>query len=208
MVIENIRPEDLSKRRLQIVDRELEKRGITLDEQWAYIIKECIDATGDFDFAENLYFSKSAVEEITRGLASGCHIITDSKMSQTGIIKELADAHGNRVMCFVNAEDVIEEGRRRGCTPGYISMEKALLLERPILFLVGEDPEAIRSILRLKEEEGLNPVAVIGTPAGFLNVEESKKMLMASPIPCIVTRGSKGGSHVAAAIVNAIQGKM
>ena len=50
----------------------------------------------------------------------------------------------------------------------------------------------------------LHPALVIGVPVGFVNVVESKELIMKADTPFIVARGRKGGSNVAAAICNAM----
>ena len=205
MKIENILPSDIEKRSFEIITEELAAKGIGIDERYAHIIKRCIHTSADFDYAETLYFSEGVEERILDALKTGCVIITDTKMAQSGINKKRLDEWGTEVLCFILDPDVAAAAKERGVTRSYVSMEKALEFDKPVIFAVGNAPTALMSIVRMKEEEGFCPAAVIGVPVGFVNVEASKELLIASGIPCIVNRGRKGGSNIAACIINAIQ---
>ena len=82
-------------------------------------------------------------------------------------------------------------------------MEKAARLERPLILAIGNAPTALQAICALTRAGSMRPEAVIGVPVGFVNVVEAKEELMRLPVEYIVSRGRKGGSNVAAAIVNA-----
>lgn len=205
MVIDNIRPADIENRSFEIISSELDERGIELDPSYAHIIKRCIHTSADFDYAESLYFSDGVVDRIASALAAGSSIITDTKMAQAGINKNKLAQFGGTTLCFISADDVAEEAKRREVTRSYVAMEKAMLLDKPVIFAIGNAPTALFSIISMFEQKKIEPVAVIGVPVGFVNVVESKELLIKSGIPCIVNRGRKGGSNIAACIVNAIQ---
>ena len=97
-----------------------------------------------------------------------------------------------------------QEAARRGVTRATVSMERAAALDKPCLFAIGNAPTALLHLLQLAQEGKVQPALVIGVPVGFVNVVESKELLLASPLPHIVARGRKGGSNVAAAICNAL----
>ena len=205
MLIENIKPKDIEKRSFEIIEGELRENGISLEPEYAHIIKRCIHTSADFDYAESLYFTDGVVDIIGNAIKSGCNILTDTKMAQAGINKTKLDEFGTATMCFIGAEDVAVQAKERGLTRSYVAMERALLLEKPVVFVIGNAPTALFSILKMAEEKKIKPVAVVGVPVGFVNVIESKELLMSSGIPCIVNKGRKGGSNIAASIVNAIQ---
>ena len=83
-------------------------------------------------------------------------------------------------------------------------MEKAAALERPLIFAIGNAPTALIRIYEMIAEGRLRPEVVIGVPVGFVNVVQSKELIMEAGVPYIVARGRKGGSNVAAAICNAL----
>jgi len=101
-------------------------------------------------------------------------------------------------------EDVAQKAKEDGTTRATASIDKAATLEKPIIFAIGNAPTALVRIRELYEEGKLKPEAVIGVPVGFVNVCESKELIMETDIPYIVAKGRKGGSNVAAAICNAI----
>ena len=108
-------------------------------------------------------------------------------------------------MCFIGDEDVAKEAKDRGVTRSLVSMERAAKLDKPVIFAIGNAPTALLSIESLVKSGRLDPVAVIAVPVGFVNVVESKERIIDLNIPAIVARGRKGGSNIAAAIVNALQ---
>lgn len=203
MKIENIRPGDIEAESFRIIGELLGDRK--LDPRYEHIIKRCIHTSADFDYADSLYFSEDAEERIARGIREGALIVTDTKMAQAGINKAGIGKYGGQVLCYIGDSDVAEEAKSRGLTRSYVSMEKASRLGRPVIFAIGNAPTALMAICDLAEAGQLDPVAVIGVPVGFVNVEASKERLIRSGIPCIVARGRKGGSNIAACIVNAIQ---
>ena len=203
MKIENIRPGDIEAESFRIIGELLGDRK--LDPRYEHIIKRCIHTSADFDYVDSLYFSEGAEERIARGIREGAVIVTDTKMAQAGINKTRIRKYGGQVLCYIGDSDVAEEAKSRGLTRSYVSMEKASRLGRPVIFAIGNAPTALMAICDLAEVGQLDPVAVIGVPVGFVNVEASKERLIRSGIPCIVARGRKGGSNIAACIVNAIQ---
>jgi precorrin-8X/cobalt-precorrin-8 methylmutase len=129
-------------------------------------------------------------------------------MAMSGINKRTLAQFGGQARCFVADEDVAREAKERGVTRSLVSMEKAARLGKPLIFAVGNAPTALFSICEMIREGKLAPEMVIGVPVGFVNVVEAKEMLMDTDIPCIVSRGRKGGSNIAACIINAIQYKI
>ena len=54
-MIEKVKPEDIEKRSFEIIESELD---VELDPKLAPVIKRVIHTTADFDYVNNLYFSK------------------------------------------------------------------------------------------------------------------------------------------------------
>ncbi len=202
MKIENIKPGDIEKKSFEIITEILGDR--ILDEENADIIKRAIHTSADFDYADNLYFSENITNKLVEAIKNGAHIITDTQMAKSGINKKLLAKYGGEVHCFISDEDVASEAKKRGVTRAIVSMEKACTLDKPLIFAIGNAPTALIKIYDLVKEGKLNPIGVIGVPVGFVNVIESKEGIINSDIPCIVARGRKGGSNIAAAIVNAL----
>lgn len=206
MKIENVKPTEIEARSFEIIGEILGDKEI--DPRYEHIVKRCIHTSADFEYADSMWFSDGVVDAISEAIKNGATIVTDTRMAQSGINKKRIESYGGKVLCFIGDDDVAKEAKERGLTRSYISMEKASKLDGPVIFAVGNAPTALLSIVSLVEEGKLNPVGVIGVPVGFVNVVESKERLIESGIPSIVARGRKGGSNIAACIVNAIQYKL
>lgn len=201
-MIENIKPMDIEKRSFEIITELLGDRK--LDPRNELVIKRAIHTTADFDYADNLVFSENAVAKAVEALKNGCDIVTDTQMAKSGINKTILGKLGGTVHCFMSDEDVAEEAKKRGITRAIVSMERAAKLSKPCIFAIGNAPTALITLSEMIKEGKISPALVIGVPVGFVNVVESKEMIIDSGVPHIVAKGRKGGSNVAAAICNAI----
>ncbi|WP_419026041.1 precorrin-8X methylmutase [Emergencia sp.] len=206
MKIENIKPDQIEARSFEIIGEILGDKE--LDPRYEAVIKRCIHTSADFEYADSMYFTDGVIDKIQEAIKKGAYIVTDTTMARAGINKKRIEKYGGDVLCFIGDEDVAAEAKERGVTRSLVSMEKASRLNRPVIFAIGNAPTALISIYDLVKAGKLSPVAVIGVPVGFVNVVESKELLIGSGVPCIAARGRKGGSNIAAAIVNAIQYKI
>ena len=176
-----------------------------LDPENELVIKRAIHTTADFDYADNLVFSEHAVKTGIEALRAGCDIVTDTQMAKAGINKTILASLGGEVHCFMSDADVAAEAKARGVTRAFVSMEKAARLQKPCIFAIGNAPTALAAQEELMEADALHPALIIGVPVGFVNVVESKELILAQHrAPYIIARGRKGGSNVAAAICNAL----
>lgn len=195
-------PMEIEDRSMEIIESELQ---VELEEEIKPIVKRVIHATADFSFAENMRFTPGIVELIHNMLENGAAIVTDTNMALAGINKTALNKLGAKAMCFVADEDVALEARSRGVTRSFVSMERALRIDGPKLLVCGNAPTFLLSLLEIAGQSGIPAdTAVIGVPVGFVNVVEAKEKLWASGMPCIAAMGRRGGSNVAAAIVNAL----
>ena len=201
-MIENIAPMDIEKRSFEIITEILGQRQ--LDPENELVIKRAIHTTADFDYADNLVFSPHAVQRGIAALKDGCDIVTDTQMAKSGINKTILGKLGGQVHCFMSDADVAQEAKARGVTRAMVSMERAATLNKPCIFAIGNAPTALISIRELIAAGKLNPALIVGVPVGFVNVVESKELILELDTPHIVARGRKGGSNVAAAICNAM----
>ena len=207
--LEQVLPGDIERRSFEIIQEELSLRGIYLEPENEMVIKRAIHTTADFDYAQNLVFSGQAVKRGTEALTAGAVIVTDTNMGLSGINKKRLSALGGEAFCFMADEDVALQAKEQGTTRAVASMEKAARLYglqgRPLIFAVGNAPTALVRIYELIEEGLAAPALVIGVPVGFVNVVQSKELILTlEDTPYIVARGRKGGSNVAAAICNAL----
>lgn len=197
-------PKDIESRSFEIIGQELKERGISIDEDKAFIIKRAIHTTADFDYADTLCFSENAVDKARELIRAGADIVTDTNMALSGINKGTLARFGGQVHCFMADEKVAAEAKERGLTRASVSMEYASRIEKPVIFAIGNAPTALISLREMYDNNIFKPAFVIGVPVGFVNVEAAKEMIMETDIPYIVNRGRKGGSNVAAAICNAL----
>ncbi len=207
-MIEHVLPGEIEKRSFEIIAEELAGMGIALDPEQDPIIRRAIHTSADFEYAKTLTFSPDAVQIARELIAGGADIVTDTNMALTGINKKRISGFGGSVRCYMADEDVAREARERGITRASVSMEHAA---RDIqksghrtIFAVGNAPTALITLRNMYDEGIFTPDFVIGVPVGFVNVVEAKELITATGIPHIVNRGRKGGSNVAAAIVNAL----
>lgn len=196
-----MKPMEIEKRSFEIITEELGDRKI--DPEFELVVKRVIHTTADFDYYDNMAFSEHAVQKMMAAIRSGCDVVTDTTMAMSGINKKTLAQFGGQVHCFIADADVAAEAKERGVTRSLVSMEKAAKLGKPLIFAVGNAPTALFSICDLVRAGKLNPEMVIGVPVGFVNVVEAKEEVMRTVPNYIVARGRKGGSNVAASIVNA-----
>ena len=201
-VFDIVKPMEIEKRSFEIITELLGDRK--LDPENEPVIKRVIHTTADFEYADNLVFSPGAVAKGIEALKAGCHIVTDTSMAMSGINKTILGKLGGQVHCFIADPDVAEEAKARGITRSAVSMEKAAKLDKPCIFAVGNAPTALIALHELMEAGTVKPALIIGVPVGFVNVVESKELILQDDVPFIVARGRKGGSNVAAAICNAM----
>ena len=199
--LENVKPMDIEKRSFEIITEELGDKKLAPGTE--LIVKRCIHTSADFDYADNLYFSEGAVEKALEAIKSGACIITDTQMARAGINKKALARYGGEVYCFISDEDVAEKARELGTTRASVSMGKAAKMDTNLIFAIGNAPTALVRLYELIQD-GFRPQLIIGAPVGFVNVVQSKELIMGTDVPCIVAKGRKGGSNIAACIVNAL----
>lgn len=231
---EHVEPKDIERRSMEIIREELARRGVKLPAEEAPVIERCIHTSADFDYYENLVFTDRAVERMRAALSAGATVVTDTEMAKSGISKVSLSKYDGKIRCFMSDPEVSEAAKKRGITRATVSMEHAARLAKHlpkikfdqhssaesgrvkpafsnIIFAIGNAPTALIELERLIREENLRPAGIIAVPVGFVNVVEAKELiweLRNEPeyvdIPLIVARGRKGGSNIAAAIVNAL----
>lgn len=202
--IEHLRPEEIERKSFEMITRELRQRGILLPKEQEMITKRVIHTSADFDYADTMTYSENAVAAAKELLKEGADIVTDTNMALAGINKKALSKLGGNAHCFMADEDVAELAKKRGITRAAVSMEKAAELKKPVIFAVGNAPTALIRLYEMIQTGSFIPAFVIGVPVGFVNVEAAKELILQTKVPCIVNRGRKGGSNVAAAICNAL----
>jgi precorrin-8X/cobalt-precorrin-8 methylmutase len=199
-----MKPDEIETESFRIIDAE------TGEHDWSpaewQVVRRAVHTSADFEYVRSMVFSEGAVEQAVAALKSGCGIVTDTNMALSGISKVRLARFGNRVSCHVADADVMETARQEGVTRSIAAMRKAVSDPANRIFVIGNAPTALFELLRLTDEGKAKPALIIGLPVGFVGAEESKNALAATGhgVPFITNMGRKGGSNVAAAVVNAL----
>ena len=211
--LDQVLPGQIEAKSFEMIGRELQEMGLELEPEKEPVVKRAIHASADFDYARNLVFSPGAVRAGLEALRKGCHIVTDTRMAWSGINKGRLSALGGEAFTFMSDEDVARAAEQAGSTRAAASMEKAAALygaggkleNTPCIFAVGNAPTALIRLYELVQEGKLRPALVIAMPVGFVNVVQSKELILTlEETPFIVAKGRKGGSNIAAAVCNAL----
>ncbi|GAA0798762.1 precorrin-8X methylmutase [Faecalicatena orotica] len=201
--LEKVLPAEIEARSFEIITEELGDRLLVPGTE--PIVKRCIHTSADFDYAQNLVFTEGVVEHAIDALRNGACIVTDTQMGKAGINKKKLAKYGGEVFCFMSDEDVAKIAKEQGTTRATASMDKAAGLNKKLIFAIGNAPTALVRLYELIQEGRLKPELIIAVPVGFVNVVQSKELIMAlKDIPSITARGRKGGSNIAACICNAL----
>jgi len=197
-------PHEIEKKSFEIISGQL--AGRVLDPRNESVVKRVIHTTADFDYANNLVFSEDAVAKALEILRSGAFIVTDTQMARAGINKKTATRLGCEVHCFIDDPVVMEIAQASGTTRARTAVDRAFeTLRGPVFFVAGNAPTALIRLREIIDErQGHKPAFIVAVPVGFVNVVESKELILGLPIPHIVAKGQKGGSNVAAAVCNAL----
>lgn len=201
--LEQVLPAEIEARSFEIITRELGNTPMIPGTE--PIVKRCIHTSADFDYANNLVFTKEVVKNALEALKNGACIVTDTQMGKAGINKKKLAKYGGEVFCFMSDEDVAQTAKIQGTTRATASMDKAAALDRKLIFAIGNAPTALVRLYELIQQGRVKPELIIAVPVGFVNVVQSKELIMElKDIPSIVAKGRKGGSNIAACICNAL----
>lgn len=196
--------EDRSFEIIQEIIAEIRPDYQFMDELQEKIIKRCVHTSADFDWLDILKFSATVNQQLLTALQNGATIYTDTNMVLAGINKTRLDKLGCQYKCYVADPITREIAHAKGITRSMAAVEQAASEEGEKIFVFGNAPTALFRLLELYREGRLQPAAVVGVPVGFVGAAESKEALMQSDLPYIAAAGRKGGSNVAAAIINAL----
>ena len=197
----HVLPDDIEATSMAIIESELPH---PLDPVLAPVIKRVIHATADFEYADTLTFSEGVISVALNALRQGATIVTDTMMAQAGINQAALRTLNCQTRCFMADPETAAQARADGTTRAAASMDRIAALPGPVVVAIGNAPTALVRLYDLITAGTIHPELVIGVPVGFVNVIPAKNLLMTAPVPSIVNQGRKGGSTVAAAIVNAL----
>ncbi len=201
-------PAQIEQESMRIIGRILQEKGLDISGPERPVVMRVIHATADFDFASTMYFSEGAVERAHEAIRAGHAIITDTNMALAGISRAGLKKYGNEAVCFMADERIAKRAKEDGTTRACAAMSFASGLYPEGIYVIGNAPTALLRLEELIRSGAVRPSLVAGVPVGFVNVTESKERIYAAcaeyNIPVITAGGRKGGSTVAAAIMNAL----
>ncbi|TRX70221.1 precorrin-3B C(17)-methyltransferase [Carboxylicivirga sp. M1479] len=176
---------------------------ISNEEKW--VMMHCIHTSADFEMKNLLRVQNNAVERINNYLVQGGTIITDVTMVQSGIRKKACERYGINIKCYLHDERTVELAKQQNITRTQAGIRLAVEEHPDALYVFGNAPTALIELTEQMRKQKLMPAGIVGAPVGFVNVEESKHRLLSfANLPFISIAGRKGGSNLAATIVNAV----
>ncbi|MCI6869209.1 MAG: precorrin-8X methylmutase [Selenomonadales bacterium] len=196
-------PMEIENRSMEIIAPHLE--GLNLDEAQTKVYSRIIHAAGDVEYAPIIRIHPDAISAAQKAIKSGCNIYTDVEMVRTGINKRKLASFGGEVFCLVADPEVAAVAKEQGITRSMAAMRAFGKKLDGAIVAIGNAPTALFEVLRMIEEDGIRPAAVVGIPVGFVGAADSKEELAKNTkVPFITVAGTKGGSPIAAASINAI----
>ena len=196
-------PMTIENRSMELIAPHLAE--LHLDERETKLYSRLIHASGDVGYAPITRVHPQAIDAAIAALKRGVYIYTDVEMVRTGINKKKLASFGGTVHCLVADPDVAARAKAEGITRSMVAMRTFGKDMDGSIVAIGNAPTALFEVLRLVREEGIRPACIVGIPVGFVGAAESKAELAANDIvPYITVEGSKGGSPIAAAAVNAL----
>jgi precorrin-8X/cobalt-precorrin-8 methylmutase len=195
-------PQEIEERSFQLIEERVSSHPFN-QREWA-IVRRMIHATVDFDLVHTTTFHPEALSLGISALRAGAPIITDTRMVKAGISKKGLRKYKTKVLCVISRADVIREARSTGKTRAATAMRILADTLGGSIVAIGNAPTALFELLEIAKNKSRMPALVVGVPVGLVGARESKEMLIQSGIPSITVRGEKGGSPLAASIINGL----
>jgi len=196
-------PMEIENRSMEIIASYLKDLNLSAEEVKVY--SRMIHAAGDVEYAPIIKIHARAIEAAKSAIKSGCNIFTDVEMVRTGINKRTLVKFGGKVFCKVADDEIKNLAVENNITRSMAAMRSFGRELNNSIVAIGNAPTALFEVLRLMREENIRPAVIVGIPVGFVGAADSKAALAAqSEIPFITVEGTKGGSPIAVAAINAI----
>lgn len=196
-------PREIEKKSMAIIEENLPKLAL-LPRGEREIIKRVVHTTGDLGCAGMVNISSGAVEAGIEAIRGGHGILTDVNMVRTGLIASRMNEFSVSASCLINHPEVVEQARSTGLTRAMVAIKKGAPLVNGGIIAIGNAPTALFTLCEMIREGQARPALVVGTPVGFVGAAESKELLMQTNVQYITLPGTRGGSTIAATIVNAL----
>ncbi len=197
-----MKPNDIEALSFQIIEKEAGAHDFS-PEQWP-IVRRMIHTSADFEYMKTVRFHPRAVEAGLSAIRQGKTIITDTNMARVGIRGKELSEFGASVACYMTDPRVADIASEKGITRARAAVDAAAERMEDGVYVVGNAPTALLRLIELVKEKKAKPALIIGLPVGFVNAAESKADLAAMDYPYISNVGRKGGSNIAASVVNAL----
>jgi len=197
-----LKPLEIESLSFSIINKEAGKHSFSV-EQWN-IVQRMIHTSADFEYMKTIRFHPKAISNGINAIRSGKAIITDTEMAKSGIRKNETSHFKVSVSCLIRNEEVKKYAHENGTTRAHAAVDLAVPLMDNGIYVVGNAPTALLRLIELVKENKAKPALIIGLPVGFVNAAESKEELIDLDYPHISNTGRKGGSNIAASVVNAL----
>jgi precorrin-8X/cobalt-precorrin-8 methylmutase len=197
-----MKPEEIEALSFKIIDKEAPPHNFPPD-QWS-IVRRMIHTSADFEYVKSVRFHKHAIVRGLEAIKNGENIITDTNMARVGIRKSDLERFGTEVKCFMTDSEVCRIASKTGTTKAKAAVDAAIPDMENGIYVIGNAPTALLRLIELVKRKKAKPALIIGLPVGFVNAAESKANLIAMDQPYISNIGRKGGSNIAASVVNAL----
>ena len=197
-----MKPEEIENLSFEIIDREAGSHNFTA-QQWS-IVRRMIHTSADFEFKESVRFHPDAVAAGINAIRIGKPVITDTNMARIGINGKKLQRYGVSVTCYIDEPAVHQIAKTNGTTRAKAAVDAAIADKQEGIYVIGNAPTALLRLIELLQDGKARPALIIGLPVGFVNAAESKAALMDINFPYISNVGRKGGSNIAASVVNAL----
>lgn len=197
--------QDIMIRSFRTIEKELRNKEIPLDRKWALL--HAIHTTADFEMEHLLHTDEGAVASLYQDIENGKikTIVTDVTMAASGIRKGALQRLGIEVKCYLGDPRTAEMATEKGITRTQAGIRLAVDEHPDAMFVFGNAPTALMELCELIRKDKAHPAGIIAAPVGFVHVQESKHMVKPfAHIPKIIVEGRKGGSNLAATLVNAV----
>ena len=197
-----MKPLEIETLSFKIIDREAGDHGFS-SKKWS-IVRRMIHTSADFEYKTTVRFHPDALDAGLKAIKTGKKIITDTNMAKAGINKKGLEKFGGKVLCLINDQEIIEKAKKTGSTRAKAAVDASLVEMENGIYVVGNAPTALLRLMELIRQGRAKPALIVGLPVGFVNAAESKAELVEMDYPYITNTGRKGGSNVAASVINAL----
>ncbi len=197
-----MKPDEIETLSFKIIDEEAGNHTFPSD-KWS-VVRRMIHTSADFEYIKSVRFHPDAISCGINALRNGKKIITDTNMAKAGIRKSDLERFGTQIKCFMTDPEIGRIASKNGITKAKAAVDAAITDMRDGIYVIGNAPTALLRLIELINAKKTNPALIIGFPVGFVNAAESKAALVDLDYPYISNIGRKGGSNIAASVVNAL----